>query len=551
MAIIIKKQKKVSAIQDESKYPFLSQMPVSREVVNPFGKNIKVEYPAVRKPNERLFVASDGKLRSATTLRAAAPAKAPVPIPALTYAGPLIIKSGQTISNLNIRSLDSGTPAIWIWTTEKVIITGCTLVSCGDLIKIVGGGDVEVHHNSLYGDLPTNNDQYGRALNMYQPKSVKFYNNYVEHTGGLLLDHVQDGVSPSVDITYNIIRNTDKRRADNSTGDHRAGILFNTVPRAKGRIAFNYFENEEGNSHVEDNVNMYNSGGTESDIFKIHDNFIYGAYPWPVTADYYTGSGITVDGDPGTNTMDKMSQYIDAFNNQVISTCNACMNIAAGHHIRFYDNTMISSGMFPSGLKSLRFWGGCCMWDASNVGKEKFIGNSIKGNTIGYNRDDQSNPVKGRNDWVSVAGSPVSVTASDNKSLPGPITLETESAEFPKWDAKLKANNISIGNTTNNPTPVTTGLKIGKTKQFRVDPTDEAGNVVTYQTGTLVVTSDAYAKAVKGSDERIITVTGVKKGISTFQVSFTSNGGKLITKKQTVEIIDNLPEATGMNIVEL
>ena len=365
-------------------------------------------------------------------------------VPNVKYLDPIVIKKGGTYTG-NYKSTNSESPAIWVQTNEPVEITGCIIVSTGDMIKCSGGSNVKIHHNSLYGLFPMKNDQWGRALNNYQPQSLLFENNTIDHSGGILIDHTDSG-SKSVVIRYNIIKNTDKRKANTAAGENRAGIQFNSVLKIAGEISWNQFINQPDSSFVEDNINLYNSGGTAASPYLIHDNFIKGAYPFPLDAPTYVGSGITVAGDGGSNTMETMSQFINAYKNQVISTCNAAMNIAAGHDIHFYGNTMISSGLYPDGKQSERFWGGCCLWNASSVPAKFFINNSIKGNTIGYVRGDKSVPFPGRQDWVVVKESSISVEAGDNTSLPNPITLETENAELVKWQKKLAAGKIVVGN---------------------------------------------------------------------------------------------------------
>jgi hypothetical protein len=375
-------------------------------------------------------------------------------VPTVKYLDPIVIKKGGTYTG-NYKSLDSQVPAVWVQTNEPVEITGCIIVSTGDMIKCNGGTNVKIHHNSLYGLFPLKNDQWGRALNDYQPQSMTFENNLVEHSGGILVDHT-DSFATSVVIRYNIIRNTDKRRANTAAGENRAGVLFNSVTKIAGEISWNQFVNIPDSSFVEDNINLFNSGGKSGAPYLVHDNYIKGAYPFPLNATSYVGSGITVDGDPGSKTMETMSQFINVYKNQVISTCNAAMNLAAGHDIHFYDNTMISCGLYPDGTQSERFWGGCCIWNASNVPVANFINNTIKHNTIGYVRGDKSIPLPGRQDWVVIKESPISVEPGDNISLPNPITLETEKAEWPKWQKKVAANKVNIGNSGNATASVTT-----------------------------------------------------------------------------------------------
>ncbi|MEJ7768848.1 MAG: hypothetical protein WKF89_13610 [Chitinophagaceae bacterium] len=368
-------------------------------------------------------------------------------VPDSVFKGPLIITAGGKYTG-NYKSLDSKVPAIYIYTTEPVEITGCLIASAGDLIKCVEATNLNIHHNNFFGLPPNNNEQWGRVINVYRPHTMVFEHNFVEHTGGILLDHRDTSATAAVNVTirYNIIRNTDKRKSDLTGGEERSVIQFNTVSRVGGEISWNQFENLPNRSFLLHNINLYNSGGVSGQPYLIHDNYVKGAYPFPLNANYYVGSGITVDGDPSTNTMETMSQFVNAYNNQVISTCNAGMNIAAGHDIHFYNNTIISSGKYSNGASSDRFWSGCSMWNAAKVPVGNFINNDIKANNIGYVSTDRVFPAPVRQDFVVVPDNVLSVGPNDNKALPNPITLDVEKAELTKWKAKLAANNITLGN---------------------------------------------------------------------------------------------------------
>ena len=370
-----------------------------------------------------------------------------VVVPDAVYQGPLIITRGGKYTG-NYKSLDSKIPAIYIYTTEPVELTGCLVAGAGDLIKCVEATKLNIHHNRFYGLPPTTNEQWGRVINDYRPNTLVFEHNFVEHTGGMLLDHNDTAAAAVINVTirYNIIRNTDKRRADLTGGEERSVIQFNTVAKVGGEISWNQFENLPNRSNLLHNINLYNSGGKSGQPYLIHDNYIKGAYPFPLNANYYVGSGITVDGDSASNTMETMSQFVKVYNNQVISTCNAGMNIAAGHDIHFYGNTIISSGKYSNGASSDRFWSGCSLWNAFKVPVANFVNNYIKDNSIGYVSTDLVFPKPVRQDFVVVPGNVLSVSARDNIALPDPITLEVENAELPKWKAKLVANNITVGN---------------------------------------------------------------------------------------------------------
>jgi hypothetical protein len=373
--------------------------------------------------------------------------------PNLKYSGPYEIRKGGIYKG-NVRSTNPAIAAITIYTNEPVEITGSTIVSAGDMIKCYGGTQVKVNNSSFYGAPPTGNNQWGRVINDYSPQNLLFEHNYIDHTGGILIDHWQ-GTKPTdkLVIRYNKGLNCDRRKSDGSAGDRRAFIQLNTVMGLKNsEIAWNQFINQPEKSFVEDNINIYNSGGTKETPLKIHDNYIFGAYPIPITAETYSGSGITVDGNKeGGGTYATTSQFVNAFNNQVISTCNAAMNIAIGHDIHYSNNRMISSGMLEDGRQLTTFWGGCSIWNGSNLGSDVFKNNSIKGNVIGYVHKGTKVPYDNRQDYVVVNGSPISVGSTDNTSLPNPITLETEKNEWVLWQKKLAQNKITVGVLTNNP----------------------------------------------------------------------------------------------------
>lgn len=480
-------------------------------------------------------------------------------IPDVTYQEPLVIKKGGKYTG-NFRSTDPAIPAIWIWTEEPVEISGCIIVSAGNGIHFGGGGQFNVHHNSIYGIYPTDISKVkGRAVYSYQPRSAVIENNYCEATGGGFFLEQTQSQCLLLKIRYNKIKNIDKRTGANvNGGEHKAGIMLSSIVKVKDcEISWNEVINEAGNSSVEDIGNIFNSSGLPEKPIDVHDNYLDGAYPFPLSADSYSGSGWTIDGDPSKNTLDTVSAYINVHDNQIIRTCNAAMNIAAGHDVKFYNNTMISSGKFPDGTQSYRFWGGCCIFDGSKVGPAVFTRNSIKGNTIGYVRPGINTPLKDRQDWVVEPSTPldIAVKAGDNISLPNPITKATEDAEYPKWIAKLVASNIKIGNTENTgvivpPTdPTVKSFAIGEVLNAVITAVDTTNKPVAYKVGTVTITGDALTVIVKNTaDEKSFSLKAVSPGVSVLTISLTNLHGEVITKAVTVTVNPALDRATAINI---
>lgn len=358
------------------------------------------------------------------------------------FQPPITITKGGTYTG-NYRSDRSDVPAVLVNTSETVELAGCHILSSGIGIRAYGGSRLYVHHCAIEGQTPTGNEQWGRALDDYHPQDLTFDFNTVDHTGGLLIDH-GDKNTRFAAIRYNIFKNTDKRRVDGKYGEQRASVLFNSVLPISGEIAFNQFTNDWGKSAVEDNINFGNSGGTEASPFLIHDNYIHGAYPSPDNRERYTGSGITVEGT-GADTPETVSQHVQIFRNQVVSTCNAGINVNDGHHVRVSQNRIISAGLLPDGTPSTLFWGGCSVWNGSHHDETLFHDVSMMDNVLGYRRPGMHVPLPDRQDYVVATDCPLSVKPGQNVSLPNPSTLETEANEWTLWRQKLADAGIVVG----------------------------------------------------------------------------------------------------------
>lgn len=480
-------------------------------------------------------------------------------IHAQVFQGPITISKGGLYTG-NYKSDDSNIPAITVSTYDPVEITGCIIVSSGIGIKAYGGTKMNIHNNTIKGQTPTGDKQYGRALDDYHPQWLIFEFNTVDHTGGIQVDHSDENTKSAV-IRYNMFKNTDKRKADLNYGpEHRASILFNTVLPITGEISFNQFQNDLDSSAVEDNINFGNSGGTAGSPFLIHDNYIKGAYPYPFNAANYTGSGITVEGEPGHNQFTNVSQYVKILNNQVVSTCNGGININAGHDITAQFNRIVSSGLFPNGVQSNLFWGGAAIWNGSNVDGSVFKNISINNNTIGYARPGVNVPLPNRQDYVVVAGSPINIQPGDNIALPNPITLATEQNEWTLWQKKLADSGIVVGVggkvNASGGNSVTVQAKLGQNAAGSLTPVNAKGEPVTYKQGSIQVTSGntaIFTVATDANDETKIIVKSIKEGKATGTITLITNSGKMISQSFNVEIlpadliVDN--EAVHISIV--
>ncbi|UYZ60801.1 hypothetical protein [Hymenobacter latericus] len=354
----------------------------------------------------------------------------------------LVIKRGGTYTG-TFRSTSPDKPCVRIDTDEPVVLRQCRLEGPGLLIDARNGGARLTVQNCIGVALaPTNDDEApGRFLEINDATSLAVTNCELRQTSGIVVYKWQG--NGSAGQTLRILRN----KVYNITGRYRNGggrkahfVLLNQVLRVPNvEIAWNQVINEPDQSMVEDNINIHNSSGTPTSPIRIHNNFIRGAYPVPATADTFTGSGITTDGD-GSSPL-TCTAYVEAFQNQVVSTCNAAMNIAAGHHVRYYRNRMVSSSQLPDGRALRATYAATSVYNAYNKPRSVFFANKVDNNIIGFAKRGYNVPFANRHD-LSTGHCP---TCFANTHLPNPITLATENREWQIWLDKLSRSGTKVG----------------------------------------------------------------------------------------------------------
>jgi hypothetical protein len=353
----------------------------------------------------------------------------------------LVIRHGGTYSG-TYRSTDSGTPCIRILTTEPVILDSCRLEGPGHLIDCqMPGARLTVRRCTGRG-LPPTQDQTarGRFLNVREARSVRVEQCRLEHTTGIYVEGWTGNGSASETLTIldNTVRNIDGRYRNG--GGLTAGFVgLNQVRGVAGiEIAWNEVLNEPDQSMVEDNINIYNSSGTPASPIRIHDNYVQGAYPYPAGSPKFSGTGMTTDGD-GSSAL-TTTAYVEAYHNQFVSTCNAAMNIAAGHHIRYHHNRLITSGQFTSGKPIPATYAATSIFNAYEKPPTVFFANSVEHNVIAYVKPGYRVPYPDRHD-LSTGNC---LTCLHNVHLPNPVTLATEHQEWISWQEKQRQRQASL-----------------------------------------------------------------------------------------------------------
>ncbi|MGI4734740.1 MAG: hypothetical protein ACRYG7_06120 [Janthinobacterium lividum] len=354
----------------------------------------------------------------------------------------LVITKGGTYTG-TYRSDASGTACVRIATREPVVLEGCVLTGPGNLIEAGEGADLTVRNCHGQGLAPTVDKQApGRFLDVYRPQRLIVEHNSLGQTSGIVVNRWSGTGAPgqTLLVRYNQARNVDGRWRNGEGSTHCSFLILNTVQHLAGvDIAYNEVLNAPDQSLVEDNINLFNSSGTAKSPLHVHDNFVRGAYPFPATANHFTGSGMTTDGD--AKTAAEAAGYIEADHNQFVATGNAGMNIAAGHDVYYHDNRAVTAGQLPDGR---RFNAGFVGLGVFNFYKQPvgvFGNNRVENNTIGFVRWGGRDPGPDRQDQAPDACAPCTGTVH----LPSPITQATENNEWQRWQQKLRQKGLVVG----------------------------------------------------------------------------------------------------------
>jgi hypothetical protein len=316
---------------------------------------------------------------------------------ALKYHGPIVVSDSFVHANGSIISGNyAGTisqPAISVTTSAPVTIINSTVTGPGDLIYATNANLTVLETTGVSTNPNILNVQKGMFVHVENAINVDvencsaqgmrfgvYINRYVGN-----YTHLQ-----TVKILNNNFTNTDGRPSNGNGGYVTSGsfnahaIQLNTVLNVPNmEIAWNNIVNQPYQSQVNDNINIYSSSGIPASHLLVHDNYVQGAYPVRPGIDSYSGGGIISDGN-ANNTAATSSAYIDMYNNQVVSTSNHGMAIAAGHDISIYNNRIVSSGYLSDGtFSSEKNAVGIYNWNCYNQPVTVFFNNNAHDNLVG------------------------------------------------------------------------------------------------------------------------------------------------------------------------
>ena len=379
-------------------------------------------------------------------------------IGAVDWSGPIVISEGGVYSG-NWQSTDARTPAVTVATTAPVIIENSHIRSVGGLIRTSVAGSNLTVRNSLGVALnaATKGLPNGIFLEVASPARLDVENNYIENAQGGVIVHGYAGNRDGEQTI--VIRSNRARNLNGLLSDGNGGYLpgegtnrslarfiqFDSVQAVPGiDVGWNEVINYPGRSLVEDNIDVYRSGGTPNQPLEIHDTYIQGAYPFKAAQDAYTGGGIKTDAKPGDS-----AQEVPAFNsihdNQVVGTVNYGIQFAAGHDNVAANNRVISSGLLADGTRIRAQRVGMANADATGAaGSGSMYNNAMRDNLIGWTCWQASCEPEGYRKDLYFPASPADYSTNSVVAA-RQITLDMENNEYQVWVNKMAAAGVAVG----------------------------------------------------------------------------------------------------------
>jgi Bacterial Ig-like domain (group 2) len=377
----------------------------------------------------------------------------------VVWSDPIVITEGGTYTG-NWQSTNAKKPAVTIETTAPVTIDNAHIRSMGGLIKTTVAGTNLTVRNSLgvAVNAGVKGQPNGVFLEVSSPTRLDVENNYIESAQGGVIVHGYGGNrdgGQTIVIRANRARNMNGLLSDGNGGylpgegaNHSQArfVQFDSVQSVPGiDVGWNEVINYPGQSLVDDNIDLYRSGGTLNQPLEIHDTYIQGAYPYKAAQDAYTGGGIKTDAKAGDN-----AREVPAFNsihdNQVVGTVNYGIQFAAGHDNVAANNRVISSGLLGDGSKIAAQFVGMANGDAAGtaIASGSMYNNTMHDNVIGWACWQSSCAKQGyRNDQFFPAApadySTNSVVAARQ------ITFDMENSEYQVWLNKMASAGIAVG----------------------------------------------------------------------------------------------------------
>lgn len=181
------------------------------------------------------------------------------------------------------------------------------------------------------------------AIVVWRFQTLVIENNLVMGPGILFRDF--SGLATSARARFN--KGINIAGFDGSARLKRSFIQAADLHLPDMEIAWNWLENQRGQSATEDALSFMQAGGTPDHPALMHDNLIDGVYNWPVLTINnkltFSGSGIMCY-DPGNDPGLTVGGYSRIYNNIVLASENQAIVAAGGHDLDIFANRAVNDG---------------------------------------------------------------------------------------------------------------------------------------------------------------------------------------------------------------
>ncbi len=262
------------------------------------------------------------------------------PTTASRSCAPIRITAGGTYSGC-YASTSTGTPAVTLATSHPVTLDHARVVAKGFGVQDTVTGTRLTVVDATFEQTDPGAVVAHRAIELQQPASFVAEHNRFTDGDGIWIG---GGRVDPLTVRYNQAIDIGRYPHPASSNCCVQFLQLDSVTSPAGEIAWNHTQNTSGRSGVEDNINLFRSGGSDSSHrVDIQHNLIDGAYPLRPSATTYTGGGIL--GSDGTGSFGHTSVH----DNTVVSTTNYGVGAAGGTDVHLANNLLVNDTLGSDG----------------------------------------------------------------------------------------------------------------------------------------------------------------------------------------------------------
>ncbi len=255
----------------------------------------------------------------------------------LPACAPITITTGGTYSGC-YQSTSTGTPAVTLATSAPVTLSRAHVIAKGFGVQDTVTGTNLTVQDTVFDQTDPGAVVAHRAIELESPASFTAVHNQFNDGDGIWIG---SGTPNPFNVRDNLAFNIGRYPHPTSGNCCVHFLQTDHVTVSAGVVAYNKVQNTSGQSGVEDNLNFYFSGGSDSTHkLDVHHNLIDGAYG-PTN---FTGGGIMgADGGSGS------FGHVNVHDNTVVSTTNYGVACAGGTDCHTFANVLVNDTLGSDG----------------------------------------------------------------------------------------------------------------------------------------------------------------------------------------------------------